>query len=179
MIGISMVPNLMVEEKQARTLDALMVSPAAPAHLVAGKAIAGLFYGLLGCIAVFALFGYLILQWWLAILAAILSVLLLVAVGLLLGSYVSGRAQLQLIGWFVILPLLLPVILVALRGLVPDGAIAVMEWIPTVLIATIFRLSLTPNVTFAHYGLPLLVVVASILMAFGLVVQLVRRQDRR
>ena len=179
MIGISMVPNLMVEEKQTRTLDALLVSPAAPAHLVAGKALAGLFYGLLGCIAVFALFGFLILQWWLAILAAVLAVLLLVAVGLLLGSYVSGRSQLQLIGWFVVLPLLLPVVLVALRGLVPDGAVAVMEWIPTVLIATLFRLSLTPNVTISHYGLPLLVVVVSILVAFTLVVQLVRRQDRR
>ena len=179
MIGISMVPNLMVEEKQARTLDALLVSPASPAHLVAGKAIAGLFYGLLGCIAVFALFGYLILQWWLAILAAILAVLLLVAVGLLLGSYVSARSQLQLIGWFVIIPLLLPVILVALRGLVPEAAVAVMEWIPTVLIATIFRLSLTPNVTISHYGLPLLIVVACILAVFALVVHVVRRQDRR
>lgn len=178
MIGISLVPNLMVEEKQTRTLDALRVSPASAAHLVAGKTIAGLFYGALGAIAVLLIFGYLIVQWELAILAAVLATLFMVAVGLLLGSYVSARAQLQLVAWFIIIPLLIPVILVALEGLVPSGAIAVMNWIPTVLIAKIFRLSLTPDATLAHYGPALAVVVASTLALLALVVWVLRQQDR-
>ena len=48
-----------------------------------------------------------------------------------------ARAQLQLVAWFVILPLLMPVILVALEGLVPEGVIAVLNWIPTVLVAKV------------------------------------------
>lgn len=178
MIGISLIPNLMVEEKQAKTLDALLVSPASAAHLVAGKAIAGLFYGLLGSALVLIVFRYLIVQWELAILAAVLGTLFMVAIGLLLGSYAKVRAQLQLMAWFIVLPLLIPVFLVEMEGLVPSGAIAVMNWIPTVLIAKIFRLSLTPNATFAHYGAALTVTLVSTLVLLALVVWVVRRQDR-
>lgn len=178
MIGISLIPNLMIEEKQTKTLDALLVSPASAAHLVAGKAIAGLFYGLLGCTLVLIVFRYLIIQWELAILAAVLGTLFMVMIGLLLGSYAKARAQLQLVAWFIIIPLLIPVILVALEGLVPDGAIAVMNWIPTVLIAQLFRLSLTPNAALGHYGAAVAVIIISILALFVLVVWSVRRQDR-
>jgi len=83
-----------------------------------------------------------------------------------------------LVAWFAVIPLLIPVILVALEGLVPSGAIAVMNWIPTVLVAKIFRLSLTPNVSFANYGVELAVLTASILAMLALVVWMVRRQDR-
>ena len=178
MIGISLIPNLMVEEKLAKTLDALLVSPASAFHLVMGKALAGLFYGLIGSAIVLIVFRYLILQWGLAILAAVLATLLMVAVGLLLGSIVNGRAQLQLVAWFVAIPLMIPVILVALEGLVPSGAIAVMNWLPTVLLAKIFRLSLTPNATIANYGAGLVVVTASILLLLALEVWVVRQQDR-
>ncbi|MCA9969226.1 MAG: ABC transporter permease [Anaerolineales bacterium] len=176
-IGISVVPNLMVEEKQARTLDVLRVSPAAAAHIVAGKALAGLFYGLLCSAIVLIVFRYLILQWGLAVLAAVLATLFMVALGLLLGMWATARAQLQLVAWFVILPLLMPVILVALEGLVPTGVIAVLNWIPTVLVAKIFRLALTPNATFAHYGAALAVTALTTLALLGLVVWAVRRQE--
>lgn len=179
MIGLSLVSNLMVEEKQTKTLDALLVSPASATDLVAGKALAGLFYGLVGSAIVLIVFSYLIIQWPLAILAAVLGTLFMVAVGLLLGIYVEARPQLQLISWFIVVPLLIPVVLVALEGLVPTGAIAVMNWIPTVLVAKIFRLSLTPNATFAHYAAELAVLVIATLLLLGLVVVLVRRQDRQ
>jgi len=178
MIGISLIPNLMIEEKQAKTLDALLVSPASATHLVAGKALAGLFYGLVGSAVVLVTFRYLIIRWDLALLAAVLATLFMVAIGLLLGSYANVRAQLQLVAWFIIIPLLIPVILVALEGLVPSGAVAVLNWIPTVLIAKIFRLSLTPNASLAHFGAPLAVTLASTLLLLALVVWVVRRQDR-
>jgi ABC-type transport system involved in multi-copper enzyme maturation permease subunit len=179
MIGISAVPNLMVEEKMSKTIDALMVSPASATHLVAGKSLAGLFYGLVGSVVVLVTFRYLIIQWELAVLAAVLSVLLMVAIGLLLGSYAEVRSQLQMAAWIFIIPLLIPVILVALEGLVPQGAMAIMNWIPTVLIAKIFRLSLTPNATIAHYGVEVAIVVASTLALLGIVVAIVRRRERR
>jgi len=177
MIGISLIPNLMVEEKQAKTIDALLVSPASAVHLVAGKAIAGFFYGLLGCATVLFVFGYLVVQWNLAILAAMLSTLFMVAIGLLLGSVIKVRAQLQLVAWFIVIPLLIPVILVALEGLVPTGVVAVLNWIPTVLVAKIFRFSLTPNAVFAHYGVPLAVIIVFTLALFALLVGVVRRQS--
>lgn len=178
MIGISLIPNLMVEEKQTKTLDALMVSPASAAHLVAGKTLAGLFYGLVGSAIVLIVFHYLIVQWGVAILAAGLATLFMVGVGLLLGSYVKVRAQLQMVAWFIILPLLVPVFLVAMEGLVPSGAISVMNWIPSVLIAKIFRLSLTPDATITHYGPAVAVSLAATLLLLVLVVWVVRRADR-
>ena len=57
--------------------------------------------------------------------------------------------------------------------------IAVMNWIPTVLVAKMFRLSLTPNVQFHHYAAALAVLVSTILLLLGLEVWLVRRQDQR
>lgn len=178
MIGISIIPNLMIEEKQAKTLDVLLVSPASAGHVVVGKALAGLFYGVLGSAVVFAIFGYLIIQWPLAIGTAVLCTLFMVAIGLLLGTYAGARSQLQLLAWFLVIPLLTPVVLVALEGLVPDGAIAVMNWIPTVLVAQMFRLSLTPNAAFHHYGAALGVLLATILLLLALEVWLVRRQDQ-
>ena len=178
MIGISIIPNLMIEEKQAKTLDVLMVSPASAWHVVAGKALAGLFYGVLGSAVVFAVFGYLIIQWPLAIGTAVLCTLFMVAIGLLLGSYAGARSQLQLMAWFLVVPLLTPVVLIALEGLVPDGAIAVMNWIPTVLVAQMFRLSLTPNVALHHYAAALAVLVGTILLLLVLLVWVVRRQDQ-
>ena len=60
----------------------------------------------------------------------------------------------------------------------PTGALAVMNWIPTVLSAKIFRLSLTPNATFAHYGAAAIVTTACTLFLLGLVVWIVQRRDR-
>lgn len=179
MIGIALIPNLMVEEKEAKTMDALLVSPASAGHLVAGKALAGLFHGLVACVVALVVFRYLIIRWDLAILATVLGLFFMIPIGLLLGIYAKVRAQLQLLAWFMIIPLLIPAILVALEGLVPTGAIAVMNWIPTVLVAKVFRLSLTPNATLAHFGPAVAVLIAASLILYALVVWAVRRQDRR
>ncbi|MCP4289467.1 MAG: ABC transporter permease subunit, partial [Gammaproteobacteria bacterium] len=42
--ALTLVPALLLEEKQTRTMDALMVSPANVGQVVTGKALAGLFY---------------------------------------------------------------------------------------------------------------------------------------
>jgi len=179
MIGIVLIPNLMVEEKQNRTLDLLLLSPASAVDLVAGKTVAGLFYGLAGSAITLIVFSAFVIRWDLAILAACMATLFSVAIGLLLGSYVKVRAQLQLLAWFILVPLMIPVFLVEFEGLVPAGAIAVMNWIPTVLITRTFRLSMTPNATLSHYGPAVLVVGLATLALLGLVVWVVRRTDRR
>lgn len=178
MIGISLVPHLMVAEKKDKTLDALLVSPATAAHIVIGKAAAGIFYSMIGCFLVFAVFNHLILQWGLVMTAALLVTLFMTAIGLLLGSFVEVPAQLQLIAWFIILPLLLPVLLIALEGLVPSGVIAVMRWIPTVSVAKIFQLGLTPDKGFALYAADLMTSLGISLLLLGGVIWFVRRQDR-
>jgi ABC-type Na+ efflux pump permease subunit len=178
MVGISFIPSLMMEEKKNKTLEVLRVSPASAGHLVAGKAVTGMFYGLLGCLMVLIVFGHLVLQWGLAVMAALLGTFFMAAVGLLLGSYVENRAQLQMVAWLVAVPLLLPVILIILEGLVPTGVMAVLRWAPTAAVAKLFRLSFTLDATLSHYAADTAV---SIALTFGLlaaVVWIVRRQDR-
>ena len=41
-IGVFVVPSLLVEEKEKQTLKFLLVSPAGPVEVVAGKALVGL-----------------------------------------------------------------------------------------------------------------------------------------
>ena len=42
--ALMLIPYLMLEEKQTKTLDALLTSPASPGQVVLGKALAGFFY---------------------------------------------------------------------------------------------------------------------------------------
>ncbi|MCO5188780.1 MAG: ABC transporter permease [Anaerolineae bacterium] len=179
MIGISLIPNLMLEEKQAKTLDALMVAPVSPADLVAGKALAGAFYGMVGSLMVLFIFRYIIVLWPLAMLSALLGVLFMTAIGLLLGNIIESRAQLQLVAWFVILPLMIPPILILLEGLIPNGVIGVLRWIPTVSITAMYRLSFTIDAGLSHIWRDLVVVAVVTLALFALVVVSVRRQDMR
>ena len=55
LVGLGVTPHLMFEEKQTRTLDALLVSPASSGQVVLGKALAGLFYSLIITLVVLAL----------------------------------------------------------------------------------------------------------------------------
>ena len=108
MTGLILIPHLMLEEKKKHTLEVLLMSPASPLHVVIAKALAGLFYCLLGAV-VGLIFNYaLIVHWGLFILSVLLGSIFTVSLGLLLGVLISDRSQLTLFSWFFILPLFLP-----------------------------------------------------------------------
>ncbi len=142
MIGVMLVPHLMLEEKQNRTLDVLTVSPASTGHIVAGKALAGLFYCFLGGVVALVVNQALVAHWWLAILAVVLGSLFTVSLGLWLGIKIESRAQLSVWVWVFLLPLLLPMILSLLQGvqgLLPNFLVSVVKVVPS---AAIFDLAL-------------------------------------
>ncbi|NIV29263.1 MAG: ABC transporter permease, partial [Anaerolineae bacterium] len=62
LIGLGVAPHLLIEEKQTKTMDALLVSPARSSHLVIAKALTGLFYCLLAAAVVLALNANLVLH---------------------------------------------------------------------------------------------------------------------
>jgi ABC-2 type transport system permease protein len=177
-IGVSVVPLLMLEEKKTRTLETLLVSPASPGHIVMGKALAGLFWGALAGMLALAVSARFISHWPLALLALLLVSLFMVAVGLLVGSIVEVRAQQMLYGWFVIIPLLLPVFLVLMEDLIPAAAVAVMRWIPTVAAAQVLGFACVPGATVADVVQPLAILAGGTVLALALVVRIVKRFDR-
>lgn len=87
MVGVSLVPNLLVEEKEKKTLRMLMVSPASFGDVVLAKMLIGLVYQLiLGLLAVAITGGFNGTQVPLVLLFALLGSCLSIAVGLLIGG---------------------------------------------------------------------------------------------
>jgi ABC-type polysaccharide/polyol phosphate export permease len=178
MIGISLVPNLMIEERHAKTIDALLISPARSGHVVIGKALTGMFYCMIIVVVAAIFSGSLVVHWWVFVLAAVVGSLLSVSIGLLMGTGFKDRQQLIAWGFFLSFPLLLPVFLSWMTGLIPDAVIAVLQWVPTVAMAKVFRVSFTEHALLGSYGLELALVLGSALALFALVGWMVRRSDR-
>jgi len=63
MVGMISTPYMMLEEKQNKTLDAILVSPASSLHIIVAKALAGLVYTLIIYGTGLFLFRSLIVHW--------------------------------------------------------------------------------------------------------------------
>jgi ABC-2 type transport system permease protein len=178
MIGVGMAPHLMVEEKQTRTLDALLVSPARSSHLVIAKALTGLFYCLIAAAVVLAINADLVLHWGLALVAVILSSLFAVSLGLLLGSVVGAKQVLPIWSTVVLTPLLLSLFLAIMRDILPSAANAIVAWVPTATLARVLRGAFSRDLATMAFSLELLIVAACTAVILGGVAWTVRRSDR-
>lgn len=175
--GISLIPHLMLEEKQAKTLDALLTSPANPGQVVLGKALAGFFYVLIiGGVAI-TLFSQFIVHWGLALIALLGYALLAIGLGLAMGSFIKSAKQIGL--WTVVLSLFL--VIPPLFYMEPNlkaGIRTILTWFPTSALASLFRFSCSTGASAAQLMSNSAVAVASIAIVFGLVVWKVQRFDR-
>lgn len=179
MTGIIMTIQLIVEEKRAKTLDALLVSPATAGQVIMGKALTGLFYCLVICGVLLVLNGRVIGQWWLAILTVILGSLFSIGLGLLLGSALETMAQQRLWTFILFQPLLIPVFLSIMDDLLPATLIQIFKWLPTVALSTLFRAALAPSAPFGAYGPQLALVVGWATATLAASAWFVSRSDRR
>ena len=177
MFGISTVPNLILQEKLDRTMDAILVSPASKGHIVIAKALTGMIYCLSAALVVFALYWTIITHWWLAILAVICGALLAVALGLLLGSALEEKQQLTLWAWFVLIPLLLPLFLSIVDDLLPDSFMRLIRWIPTVALSRAIRASFSDHTPLTTFGPELALVLGSTFLILMAVVWVLRRSE--
>jgi ABC-type Na+ efflux pump permease subunit len=159
MVGTTLVPNIILEEKHTKTMDALLVSPASPSQVVLGKAVTGLFYCLTAAAVAFVLNLTLVNLWGLAVLAAVLGSLFTVALGLLLGSAIVNRGQLTLWAWILLAPLLGAPLLTILVDVLPRSLISALGWIPTVALSRLLRLSFLDCAPLAQVGPELALVV--------------------
>jgi ABC-2 type transport system permease protein len=175
--ALLLIPHLMLEEKQTKTLDALMTSPASPGQIVLGKALAGLFYVLvIGGIAL-TLFSHYIVNWILALVVFLGYALLAVGLGLLVGSFIKSMKQLG--SWMLVLMLLLMVPpLFYMSSNLKAGIRVVLTWVPTSTLASLFRFSCTTGFTPQQILSNLTVATLSIVIVFALVNWKVRRFDR-
>jgi len=178
MMGIQLVPALLFEEKQSKTIEALLVSPASIGQVVVGKALAGLFYVMVAASVVFAINWAGVVHWEVVLLFVFGIGVFSVGVGLALGSFFDR--QQDVVG----LTMLLVVVFIGalfanMLGMdLPASVQAMLPWIPSVALGEIIHSVFVENVPWAEVLANLGGVIGISSLLYGVVIWKVRRSDR-
>ena len=172
MIGAMVVPLLLVEEKEKRTLDFLLSSPASLKEIVAGKALTGVAYTVLIAGLLLVLNRQLVGNWLLMALTIVLGLLFVVAVGLLMGSLLNNTMQVNT--WAgTILSLLMAPSFPSLGY--PAVLETAMRFVPTYYLTEALKLSMQGNTT-PRIWVHLAVILVSTAIAFSAAAWALRRR---
>ncbi len=176
-MALTLLPALMLEEKQTKTLDALLVSPASAGQIVMGKAVAGLFYVTLTGGLFFALHSAYVYNWDLALLGFLLSAAFCIGLALALGSVFKTAQQAAVWMVPVAVGLIIPMIFAGFNNLAP-GLRTIFSLVPTTALVEIFQYSFSSGVLADRLLADLASVIASCALVYGVVIWKVRRSDR-
>jgi ABC-2 type transport system permease protein len=176
--GIQLVPNLLLEEKQTKTMEALLVSPTSIRQVVVGKALAGLFYIFVIAGVVFAFYYSAVVHWEVALLAMIGCGAFGVAAGLVLGSFFER--QQEVIGLMMLLILILvgAMFVYMVDVQVPSLVQVIIPWVPSVALAKMIFASFLENVLWTEILRDLGSVLAISALLYTVVTWKVRQSDR-
>ena len=179
-VGLMVAPNLMIEEKELKTMEALLISPASAGQIVAAKALTGLLYCLLAAGLVLVANAAMVVHWEIALLAAACGALFTVSLGLLLGVILNLRQQLIIWSSILMIPLFLPVIASEILADLQAPAVVqqIVALVPTVPVAEATRWALSGQVPWAEIWSGIAVTLAWALPLLGAVAWMVRRSDR-
>jgi ABC-2 type transport system permease protein len=108
MTGAFVVPLLIVEEKEKRTLDFLLSSPASLNEIIAGKALTGGVYTVLIAGLLTGINRQHIQDWPLMLLTMLVGLVFVVGVGLVIGSLLNNTMQVNTWASLVLIVLLVP-----------------------------------------------------------------------
>ncbi len=178
MMGIQLVPALLFEEKQTKTMSALLVSPASIGQVVVGKALAGLFYVMVSAGVVFAINWAGVVHWEVVLLFVLGIGVFGVGVGLVLGSFFER--QQDVVGLtMLLLVVFIGALFVNMLGLdIPAVVQAMLPWVPSVALAEIIRFVFLESTPWVQVWTNLGSVLVISLLLYGVVVWKVRRSDR-
>ena len=176
-MAVTVVPFLMMEEKQTRTMDALLVSPASAGQVIMGKAIAGSFYVLLSGGLFFALNWAYVTYWGLALLAFLCTALFSIGVALALGVFIKSPQQIRLWMFPIVAVLLVPAFF-ALEPNLTANLKAIFSWLPTTALVKMFQFALSSHAPLSQLLKNLAIALGSTALVFAVVIWKVRRADR-
>jgi len=177
-MGISLVPALLFEEKQTKTMEALLVSPASIRQVLVGKAFAGLFYVMVAASVVFAINWSGVAHWDMALLFMLGIGMFSVAVGLVLGSFFERQQDVVGLTMLLIVVFIGTLFVGMLRLDIPMAVQAVLPWVPSVALAEIIRFVFLENILWEEALVKLGSVLAISALLYAVVVLKVRRSDR-
>ena len=144
MTGAFVVPLLIVEEKEKRTLDFLLSSPASLNEIIAGKALTGVVYTILIAGILLAINRRSIQNWPLTSLTILVGLLFVVGVGLVIGSVLRNTMQVNTWAGLVLILLLAPSMpVIGLSGWFDKA----MRIIPTYYLSEALKLSIADTIS--------------------------------
>lgn len=173
MIGAMVIPLLLVEEKEKRTLDFLLSSPAGLKEIVAGKALTGIAYTVLIAGVLLFLNRHIINNWLLMGVSILLGMVFVVAVGLFLGSLLNNTMQVNTWAGTVLIVLMAPSF--PTFGL-PAAVDTAMRFVPTYYLVKALEFSMSGNASSRVWGY-LAIVLACTGVAFIAAVWALRRRQ--
>lgn len=175
--GTSIVSSLLVEEKESQTIQAILVMPVSLAEIAFSKTLVGLFYS-------FAISTILIVigqgwrgNWGLTILTVMLGALLMVAVGLLLGSIIRTSSQLNIWAGLVTLTLMVPSWFWPPFFTLPAPMRFIFRFVPAYYLADALRLTLAGEASLPILSPNLFILLGSTAIVFFGVIWQLRRSD--
>ena len=173
MIGAMVVPLLLVEEKEKRTLDFLLSSPASLKEIVAGKALTGVAYTILIAGLLLFLNRQFVGNWLWMTLSILPGMVFVVAVGLVLGSLLNNTMQVNTWAGTVLIVLMAPSFP---SFSLPASVDTAMHFVPTYYLTKALELSLAENPTSRIWGHLAVVLGCTVVAFIGAVWALRRRQ---
>ena len=178
LVGTSLVPGLLAEEKEKKTLRMLMVAPASFADIVAAKLLVGLVYQLLLALLVLTIKGGFAGQVPLLLLFVLLGSIFSVSLGLLLGSIFSTTTTAGAFSGMLSFIYILPVFFVGPFALLLAGSsfTQAIKALPTYYLADGATNAIQSQSTFSGTVLDTAIVLASIVVLFLVAVWSLRRQ---
>lgn len=172
MVGAMVVPLLLVEEKEKRTLDFLLASPASLKEIVAGKALTGMAYTVLIAALLLTINRQLVGNWLLMSITIVLGMFFVVAVGLFMGSLLNNTMQVNTWASSVLILLLAPSFPVLGLPGVLDTA---MRVVPTYYLTEALKMSMAGNAS-SRIWIHLAVVLGCTVVAFFAAAWALRRR---
>jgi ABC-2 type transport system permease protein len=177
MSGLIVAPLLMVEEKEKHTMQALRMSPASTAQITMGKALASFMYTSVIVALMMFINGGWIGDWPITLVALLLGLLLVIALGLLLGNALLTTVQVNTWASLTMFVLIFPSWLPAL---IPGGpADTVFRFIPTYYLVDAMNLALSGQGYTQRVWLDLTILLGCAAVAWGAVVWALRRAEAR
>ena len=110
-VGISVLPNILTTEKEKKTLDAILVSPASEKDVIYGKSLFGLSLTILISLIIIFMNQGLTGNFPLTMLFIILGSAAFTGIGLLIASYAGNYSSASLVSTISMIPLILPALL--------------------------------------------------------------------
>jgi ABC-2 type transport system permease protein len=143
-VGLILTPYLIVDEKEAHTLDALLISPAGTIQILIGKALVGLFYSLTASLMIFAFSWRWITHWDIMIIAILVGGLCAVSFGLLVGTIIESPANVNIVVALILAGFLMPMYFwTSLASKLSPVLNSIMTALPTIAMYKLVRISFT------------------------------------